>query len=113
MLRNVLCAAVLVAVSFGLALADQVKGKITKIDGDKITLTTSPDTKAGTAGGETKTFDLDKNVKVVKGKNRESVAGGLKAPELSNIGPKGVNATVEVSGNKVTEIILATPKKNK
>jgi hypothetical protein len=105
MLRNLICLVAVLGVCFGLALAEPVKGKITKIDGGKVTLTTKD------AGD--KTYDVAKDVKVFKmdKKNKVAVDAGLKADELTNISGKGVNATVEVVDGKVTEIILGGKKK--
>jgi hypothetical protein len=111
MLRNILCAVALVALSLGLAMADTVKGRITKIDGGKVTVD-GIGAKKGEKG-ESKTFDLAKDVKVSKKENKETSAleGGLKNEMLKDLGKKGVGATLEVNDNKVTEIILTVPKK--
>lgn len=111
MLRNVLCAFVLLALSLGLAMADTVKGRITKIDGNKITVD-GIGAKKGEKG-ESKTFDLAKDVKVSKRENKETseLKDGLKAEALKDLGAKGVGATLEVNDNKVTEIIVNMKKK--
>src|SRR5688572_23801637 len=109
MIRNLLCAVALVALSFSLAMAKPVKGKITRIEGDKIHFQTSDNKKTGVKG-EAKTYDVAPSVKVTKGKDREAVQGGLKADALSNIGKKGVGATLEVDGNKATEITPSVRK---
>lgn len=111
MLRNVMCAVAVLGLSLGLAFAEPVKGKITAIEGGKLTAVVGADKKAGKAG-ESKTFDIAKGCKVCKmdGKNKVEVPGGLGADELKNLG-KGVGATLEVNDGKVSEIILGGAKK--
>jgi hypothetical protein len=107
MIRKFLCAVVVMALSIGFVMAEEIKGKITKLDGNKLTITTKKD-----AVG--KELDLAKDVKVfrmVEG-NKEAVSEGLKAKQLTKIGDKGITATVITNNdNKVTEIILAGKKK--
>ncbi len=113
MLRKLACAAVVLTCSLGLAMAEPVKGKITSIEGTKLTATVGA--KKGEKG-ESKTYDIAKDVKVTKaGKDgKTDLPGGLKAEELIKIdAAKGVNATLEVTGNTVTEITLAAGKKKK
>ena len=105
MLRSIVCASVVLAASFGLAMAEPVKGRIVSIEGKKITVLVGA--KKGEKG-ESKTFDLGTDVKVLKvtGKDKsEPLAGGLGAPELKNIdAKKGVAGSLEVNGNTVSEI---------
>jgi|SRR5581483_11163138 len=106
MVRKFLCAVAILGISLGVAMAEEIKGKITKIDDKTVTVVAAKE-KAG------KTYDLAKDCKVCKldKKNKVEVAGGLKAEALQNIDPKkGVAATVVVTDGKVTEIILATKK---
>jgi hypothetical protein len=108
MLRKFVCAVAVLALSLGFVMADEIKGKITKLDGSKLTIESK---KIGV-----KELELAKDVKVfrmVEG-NKEAVSDGLKAKQLTNINPKGLNATVITSNdNKVTEIILGGKKKKK
>ena len=102
MLRNVLGAIAILALSLGLTMAEEIKGKITKVEGNKITVTSKKD-----AAG--KTLDVAAGVKVSRaGKDgaKTDVAGGLSAVK------EGSGATV-VTGTdgKVTEIILSGGKK--
>ena len=112
MIRNLLCAAFVLTLSLGLAMADTIKGaRITKIEDGKITATVGA--KKGEPG-EVKTFDVAKDCKVCKmdKKDKVEVTGGLKADELKNIdAKKGIGATLEVTDGKVTEIILGGGKK--
>lgn len=112
MLRKMACAVVILGMAVGIAMAEEIKGSITKIAEGKVTvLVKSKEDKKGTA----KDFELAANVKVSKmeGKNKVEVAGGVKADVFAKLdGKKGVAATLVVDGGKVTEIILAgAPKK--
>ena len=109
MIRNLLCAAFVLTLSLGLAMAEPVKGKITKIEDGKVTITVGA--KKGEKG-EAKTYDLAKDCKVCKmdKKDKVEVTGGLKADELKNL-DKGLNATIEVTDGKVTEIVIGGGKK--
>ena len=63
-----------------------------------------------------KTYDAIKDVKVYKmdKKTKLEVAGGLTAPEFTNLGKKGLAVTLNVNGdNKVTEITIGRGKKKK
>jgi hypothetical protein len=110
-LRNVLGALALIAMSVGLVMAEPVKGRITKIADGKITVMVG---KKGEA--KANTYELAKDVKVVRQKDDQKVEveGGIKNKQLQNIDEtKGVFATVNVDGNKVTEIVLGGGKKKK
>lgn len=112
MLRNIVCAGIVLTASIGLVMAEPVKGRITAIDGNKITIVVGA--KKGEKG-ESKTYDAAANVKVQKASGKDKVeplAGGLKAAELQNIdAKKGVGATLEVNGTSVTEITISGGKK--
>jgi hypothetical protein len=112
MFRILASASLAVALTFALAPASEVKGKITRINGDTISVTT---TAAKGEKGEMKTLTADKDVKVYKleKKKRVEVPDGLKAAELQNIGKKGIAATLIVDDDtkKVTEITLGKKKK--
>ena len=113
MLRNLACASVVLAASLGFAMAEPVKGRITSIEGNKLTATVGA--KKGEKG-ESKTYDLAKDVKVNKGgkDGKTDLPGGLKAEELKKIdATKGVSAVLEVTGNTVSEITITTAKKKK
>ena len=112
MLRKVVGAAVILAVCVGVAVAEDIAGRITKIGDGKVTFE-----KKGKDKGtfeDAKTYDLAKDVKVSKkGKDGNvAVADGLKAEALQKIGEKGVGAIISVNDDKkVTEIILTGGKK--
>lgn len=110
MLQKVLCAVTILGLSVGLAAAENVKGKITKIDDKKVTVVTGKkDAK------ETKEYDLDKDCKFSKTENgtKTELTGGLKSDTLQNLGKKGVFATVTITDNKVTEVTIGGGKKKK
>jgi hypothetical protein len=107
--------ALVLTASIGLATAEPIRGRITSIEGNKLTATVGA--KKGEKG-EAKTFDLAPTVKVNKGgkDGKTEVADGLKAAEFKNIdAKKGLSAVLEVNNNTVTEITLTgggTKKKN-
>ena len=109
MLGKIVCSVAVLCLSLGVALADEMKGVIEKIDKDKLTFT------EGKKGAEAKTYDLAKDVKVFrfKGKkDKELDPDGLKAEPLPNLPKGGVFAVVNVVDGKVTEISIP-PKKKK
>ena len=112
MLRKFVCAIAVVGFSLGLALAEDINGRITKIDEKKVTFEASDKDNKGKFLAA-KEYDLAKDVKVSKmdKKNKVEVAGGVKAEELTKIGDKGVGATISVNDGKVTEIVLKGAKK--
>ena len=101
MLRKILCAVTILAISLSVAMAETIKGKITKIDGNKITVV---------VGKETKELEASKDVKLFKmdGKEKVKVDGGLPGVK---VGTKGKGATLEVTDGKVTEITFPGKKK--
>jgi hypothetical protein len=105
MLRKFVCAVAILGFSLGLAVAEELKGKITKVDAEKSTISFQ------VKGADAKEYDA-KGAKVFKkdGDNKVAVDGGLKAKEFGKIGDKGVNAMINVDGGKVTEIVLAGKK---
>jgi hypothetical protein len=115
MLRNALCAVAVVALSFTVARAEDIKGKITKIADGKVTIT------PGKFNKETKKFEsedpktltLAKDVKVYKIKfnktdkkvEKEELSEGLNADAVKNITSDGVRGSVITnSDGQVTEI---------
>jgi hypothetical protein len=103
MLRKILCAVTILAISMGVAMAKELKGKITKIDGTKITFVEGKD-KDG------KDLEAIKDVKISQMKEKEKVAveGGLAGIK---IGEKGKTATLITNDDKkVVEIIFSGKK---
>jgi len=110
MLRAIVSAVVALCVS-SVALADELKGVINKIDADKVTFTEGVLMK----GVEAKTYDLAKDVKVFRfvGKNQKEVdPDGLKAEPLPNLPKGGLLAVINVVDGKVKEITIPPKKKN-
>lgn len=117
MLWRALCAGVIVAMSIGVAAAEQYFGAVTKVEKDKISFVTR---KKGEKGEE-KSFSLASSVKVVKGKFNpedkkieagEAIEGGLTNKIFQEIGEKGVRAQVITNDDgKVTEIRVLGPRK--
>jgi hypothetical protein len=112
MFRRLACAAFVLALTLGVASAEMIKGKITKIDDKSVTIV------VGKKGDKMeKTLTLASKVKVskmVKKNNKEELSEGLKAEPLQNLPAKGLSATVITDDdNKVTEIIIGGGKKKK
>src|SRR5438105_6387464 len=110
MLRKVVGAVVLLFLCLGLAMAEEIRAIITKVDGNKITFA---ENKGKGEKGPEKTLQVSDKLKVVKGKfNKdtktteagEAIAEGLKADVFTKIGDKGVQATIVTEGDKITEI---------
>ena len=109
MVRNLICAVAILGLSIGLAFAEDITGRITKIDDKKVTVMTGKK-------GETKTteYDIGKDCKFAKKdkKNKIELADGVKNEAFQNIdSKKGLPATVSVTEGKVTEIVLQGKKK--
>ena len=85
-MKRLILSAVILTLSLGVALAEEVKGRITKID-DKTVTITNKDNKDG------KTYDIAKDVKVCKMVKdaKEALADGLKSEELKDL-PRPVEA---------------------
>jgi hypothetical protein len=123
MFRNFVAAvAVVCFVSGGLSAAEY-KGKVTKIDEEKKTITIAVGAKKGEKGEE-KTFTYDAAVKlstvkiVDKKPVEETITDGFKNEAFSKVGAKGApNATLITTGEgkdeKVTEIKVTQGKKKK
>ena len=115
MLRKLVGSALLL-VFVGVAMAAEMRGVITKVDGGKVTFT---EIKGKDMKGDPKDYAVADGVKVVKGKfNKDTkkveagdaIEGGLKSETFSKISDKGVGATVVVEGDKITEIRVVQRK---
>jgi len=106
MLKKFGCAVAVLLVG-SIALAETVRGVITEVKDDEITVTVR---KKGEKKGEKKTYKIDaKKVKVLKMKGKDdSEDSSLKALkeviEKSTGKFKGAFASIEVDGDKATEI---------
>jgi hypothetical protein len=109
MLRKAICAvAIIIGVGFGFSAAEEVKGKINKIDDKKVTISVGkkPDIKVNDyeIGKDCKFFKMENKAKV-------SLAEGLKDDAFKDINPKkGLQATLTVVDGKVTEVIVGKKK---
>jgi hypothetical protein len=121
MLRKLACVGLVLTFCISLALADEIRGTITKVDGDKVTFTKKA--KKGEKGEEM-TLTVAADVKVVKGNfNKdtkkveagEALSGGLKNEAFTSIGEKGVAATIitDADNKKITEIRVGGGKGKK
>ncbi len=110
MLKRMISAVVVMCVCLGIAMAEEIRGAIFKVDGNKITFAK---VKKGEKLDE-QTLTVVKDVKVIKGKyNKETkslddprdVDGGLKHKMFAEIGEKGVGVIIVTNdAKKVTEI---------
>lgn len=110
MVRRLVGAVIVLALTVGVTLAAEMRGMITKIDGDKVTFTEFK----GKEKGESKTLPVAADVKVLKAtfsKDKkaapgEALEGGLKNKMFSKIGDKGMFATIvtDADNKKITEI---------
>jgi len=115
-MRKFVCAAVVTAFAVSVAMSGEHAGRITKIDGDKVTFV-----KKGKKGdkGEEMTLTLAKDVKISKGKfdkeakklvAGDAIEGGKTA--LSDLvtkgGEKGAGAMIKTddADKMITEIII-------
>jgi hypothetical protein len=118
MLRKLACAAVITAIGLGVAMADEFRATIIKIEGGKVTF------KKGKKGEESEatTLPVATNVKVTKGtfnqdtkkfEAGEALDKGLKNELFTKISEKGVRAsiTTDADNKKITAISVGGGKK--
>jgi len=113
MLRKCVFAFVVVAFSVGILSAAELTGRITKVDGNKITF------EEGKKGEykEAKVYTVTKDAKIMqakKGAEPTALSGGLSNEMFKTIGEKGIGAiiTTDDSG-KVTAITIKGKGKKK
>lgn len=123
MLKKLVCAAVVLAVSFSVAAAEEFFGGITKVDGDKITVMKfkkgeKPEDVVLTLAKKVKVNEA--TAKFKKGQKPEvtvgdELKGGLKNEKFEKPGKFGVFAQIITNDdNKVTEIrVIPNPFKGK
>jgi hypothetical protein len=129
MLRKFVCAAVIVVIGLGVAVADEFQAMITKVDGNKITY--KKVLKKGAKGqpaeyDDAKTLPAATNVKVSKGNYNkdtkkvevsDAIENGLKNEMFSKtkLEDNGVNAmiTTDADNKNITEITITKGKKKK
>jgi len=115
MMRKFVCASVVLVLVGTIALAESVRGTITKITDDEVTITVREKGKKGK--GESKTFKLTATAKVfkIKGKDdtEDSKLSDLKKA-VEDGGKRGVGATIEVNDDKkITEIKFGALRRKK
>lgn len=105
MLRKVLGTVVVFAVFAGLVSAENLKGRILKIDGNKISFATFD--KATKKLGEAKEYTVAEGAKVLTGKKKDKkeLDGGLKNKLFSKLGKKGRPAMITVNDDGVVTAI--------
>jgi hypothetical protein len=113
-MRKIVAAVTMMLIALGAVTAEEFSGKITKIDGNKITI--EKKAKKGEKGDEVTLTVADK-VKVIKGGkfNKETkkfeggdpIEGGLKASDVK----AGAAVRVTTDDNKITEIRIVGKKK--
>jgi hypothetical protein len=116
MFQKVVGAALVLAVSVGFGLAEEIRAVIIKVDGNKVTFAENKSKEKGKVDkGPEKTLPAADNVKVLKSKfNQETkkveagdaLDSGLKNEVFSKIGENGLRATVitDADNKKITEI---------
>lgn len=115
-MRKVLAAASVLLFALGVCVADEFGGKITSIEGNKITIQKKSKVKG--EKGEEVTLTATDKVKVVKGtynketkkvESGDAIEGGLKASEVK----VGAFVNVVTDGDKVSEIRVLAGRKKK
>jgi hypothetical protein len=114
MLRKFVCAAVIMVIGLGVAMAEDIQAVISKVDGNKITFKKAG--KKGAVDGDDMTMTVKADAKITKGVFNadtkkldagEALPNGLKNEMFTNIGEKGVRATVTTDDSKnVTAITV-------
>jgi hypothetical protein len=120
MLRRSLAAALVMFVITGFVLAEDIRGLIVKVDGDKITV------KSRNKDKETveKTYTLSKDVKITKaGKTKDDEPTKLTKDELKDLAKKttkigdkdveGVFAQITIKDDEATEIKVGAGRRPK
>ncbi len=111
MLRRFVCAAVILGFGLGVAMADEFRAIISKVDGNKVTFTKF---KKGEKGDET-TLPVTKDAKITKGKFNmdtkkvdagDPIENGLKNDVFTKIGEKGqfASITTDADNKNITAI---------
>jgi hypothetical protein len=119
MLRRVVSAMIVLGFCVGVAMADEIRAIIIKVDGNKVTFA---ENKGKGERGEEKTLPVSDKVKVLKGKfDKETkkleagdpIDNGLKNEMFSKIGEKGLGALIltDKDNKQITEIRVREGKK--
>jgi hypothetical protein len=97
MIKKLLGAAAIFVLSLGLVVADEFKGKVTKVDGSKVTVKNKTDEK---------TFDIT-GAKVSKKAGKDAPEEAAAASDVK----EGGFAVVTYEGNKVSKVMVGGGKK--
>jgi hypothetical protein len=119
MLKRVVTAVAVLGFLVGVAMADEIRAIIIKVDGDKVTFA---ENKGKGERGDEKTLPVSDKVKVVKGKLNpdtkkleagDKIENGLKNEMFSKIGEKGMRALIitDKDNKHITEIRVGGGKK--
>jgi hypothetical protein len=108
MLRKVVAASFVLVLSVGFVFADEIRAVITKVEGNKVTVSKIEGKKGEFKKGEEQTMPVAKDVKVMagakKGEPGEPLEGGLKNKMFTDIPEKGIFARLTTEDSKITEI---------
>ena len=116
MLRKFVCAAVVLAVGISVAVAEEITGAITKVDGNKITFRKGKEDegKEYTLADKVKVVNAKFNFKEKKVEVGDELKDGLKSERFAKIGKFGVFSQIVTNDDgKVTEIRVFPPFKFK
>src|SRR5262245_60682089 len=116
MLRRYVCAAVVVLLVGGIALADTIRGLVTSASDKEITVTVREKGKKGK--GTEKTLKVTKKTEVLKRKGKDdtetsSIDALKEAIDNSKGKVKGVRAVIEEDGGTATKITFGGRRKGK
>lgn len=119
MFRKLIGALVVLALCVSIAMAEELRVVITKVEGDKVTFRQA---KGKDGDRPEKTLRVASNAKVVKGKfDKETksfessgdIEGGLKNNLFEKIPEKGLSAIIVTEDDKITEVRILWGKKKK
>ena len=112
MLRKGLFAMVMLVLCFTFVAAETIKGKITKIDENSVTIVSGKD-KEGKSYPIAKDCKFNQTVKKDDKDVKEKIEGGTKASVFAKLPEKGLYATIvtDDTTKAVTEVILPAKKK--
>ncbi|MSU79019.1 MAG: hypothetical protein EXS16_13100 [Gemmataceae bacterium] len=123
MFRKLVCAMFVMTVSLGLLAAEEIRGVVTKVDGDKVTVQKFKKGEKGKQGekdGDPIVITVAKDAKIAKAKFAdkkleagEALADGLKNEIFTKIGEKGVGVriTTDDTSKAATQILVVGKKK--
>jgi len=122
MIRKLVCAMFVMTVTVGFVFADEFSGVLTKVDGNKITvqkMKKGADKKAE-KDGDPVVLTVNSDAVISKGKGAkggkfeatDKIETGLKDEIFTKIDEKkGVPVRVTAEGEKVSQLLVITPKK--